>query len=896
MSAGNAAVPLLATKLYRPAVAPDFIAREGLVSVLQANAAAPLTLVSAPAGYGKSTLVSSWLSLKRDPVAWLSLDDSDNDPRLFLTYWVAALRTLLPDALPGTWKLSQAGALPPIDTIAAVLINDLDELDERVVLVLDDYHRIRDVTIHSLLEKLLEHPSPHLSLVLLSRRDPPVSLATLRAKGKLSELRLADLMFARDETAAFLETTVERDLDAETVDRLHELTEGWPVALRLTAVAMRNRDRMEGFLAVPDLDSRSLREFLVSEVLSTQSQELRTCLLSTSLLDRFCAPLCEAVWAEVSGVETTGADFLETLEGSGLFCVPLDSDGHWVRYHHLFADLLKSQLSGDYQPAEIAALHRAAAGWFDEHGYVEEAVKHALLSGDVAFAATLLGRARHELMNGDEWARLERLYNQFPLEAQAKYPELILLRYWLQMNLWYNVEELVRELLGGESPSVISAVADESRSLLLAELAALMTAVHYSLLEYEPALATAATALSELPANYECVLSTAMLMKGAAVLQFEGSQAAERFFDEQLRSSQFRFAASRARLLQGLCFVHLTAANTRDLRLQANRMLKQTREAQLGWAEGFAHYFLGAAAYDANELEEAIAQLSPVVSQPYFHGLQHHAYCGVLLSLCRSAAGEYQEADDLLAEIADVALDGDNRRIFELCEALRAWHSLGQGQSQRATAWLDRFEPVMRQYRTRVPDAELMAGRCMTAMGADATGAVPSYLQGLETVLREQHHTRLLLEVLGLQAKIADDEGDREAAERYLLEAVDAGFQSDLIRPLADLGSWISGLLNRLSLTGEKLEYVGRIIAASQPPQTPDRPDQAHHAGNGEVLSQRELEILSLFADNLTNKEIGDRLFISTGTVKRHAHNIYGKLSVAGRRDAVAKATGLGLL
>ena len=896
MQAGNAAVPLLATKLYRPAIAPDFVARESLISVLRANAAAPLTLVSAPAGYGKSTLVSSWLSQVDAPVAWLSLDEADNDPRLFLTYWVAALRTLFADAMPGAWKLSQAGALPPVATIAAVLSNDFDELDERVVLVLDDYHRIRDVAIHTLLDQLLEHPSPHLSLVLLSRRDPPISLATLRAKGKLSELRLADLMFAREETADFLQAAVALDLDAETIDRLHELTEGWPVALRLAAVAMRNRDRMEGVLAVPDLDSRSLREFLVSEVLSAQSPELRMCLLTTSLLDRFCAPLCEAVWAELPGIDIRGADFLDTLDGSGLFCVPLDSEGHWVRYHHLFADLLKTQLSGDYQPAQIAALHKAAAGWFDEHGYVEEAVKHALLSGDLAFAAALLGRARHELMNGDEWPRLERLFNQFPIEAHAEFPELILLRHWLQMNLWYNVEELVRELLTGDTLGAISALADDSRTRLLAELAALMSAVHYSLMEYEPAVMAADKALTELPAEYECALSTAVLMKGAAILQFEGPQASQRFFDGHLRSSQFHFAASRARLLQGLCFVHLTAANVRDLRLQANRMMKQTREARLGWAEGFAHYFLGAAAYDSNQLAEAVGHLSPVVSEPYFHGLQHHAYCAVLLSLCHTAVGEHEEADDLLAEIADVALDGDNRRIFELCEAIRAWHSLTQGQSQQATSWLDRFEPVMRQYRTRLPDAEVIAARCMTAMASDTADSVQRYLQGLESVLREQHHTRLLLEVLGLQAKVADDEGDREAAERYLLEALDVGFQGDLIRPLADLGSWIGALLNRLSLSGEKLEYVGRIIAASQPPQAPDRPDQVHQAGNGEVLSQRELEILALFAGNLTNKEIGDRLFISTGTVKRHAHNIYGKLAVAGRRDAVAKATGLGLL
>ena len=895
MQAGNAAVPLLSTKLHRPAVAPDYVARESLTSVLNANAALPLTLVSAPAGYGKSTLVSSWLSQVDAPVAWLSLDEADNDPRLFLTYLVAAFRTLIPDAVNGTWKLSQAGSLPPVETIAAVLSNDLDELDERVVLVLDDYQQIRDSNIHRLLDLVLAHPSPHLCLVLLSRRDPPISLSTLRAKGKLSELRLADLMFTRAETGAFMASAVDHELNTEAVDRLHELTEGWPVALRLAAVALRSRERMEGVLAVPDLDSRSLREFLVSEVLSAQTEETRKCLLVTSVLDRFCASLCEAIWADLPGIEVSGADFLDTLESSGLFCLPLDSDGHWVRYHHLFADLLKTQLSGMYQPAEIADLHKAAAIWFEQQGYVEEAIEHALLSGDVAMGVSLLRPIRHELMSRDEWPRLERLLARFPIAAQSEYPDLILLRHWLQLNLWYNVEELVRELLRGNTHDIISAAADEDRRLLLAEHAAMMCAVHYSLLENDAALAAADVALKDLPQEWECARSTVMLMEGAALLQAEGPQVAERFFSDLLQDARFRFGASKARLLQGLCFVHLATASTRDLRLQASRMLKLTQQERLGWAEGFAHYFLAAAAYDSDQLEEAVQQLTPVVSEPYFHGLQHYAYCGLLLSLCHTALGSPREADRLLTDITGVALDAGHKRIFEVCEGIRACQALREGQSMLATAWLDRYEPLIRQYRTRTIDAEVVAGRCMVAMAPRYEDTIKRYLEELSTSLRGQHQTRLLVEVLCLQAKLAEEEGDREATERYLHEAVDIGFRGELIRPLADLGDWIVALLNRLSLSGDQLEYLGRVIAATQPGRQREVA-QDNRMGSDEVLSQRELEILSLFADNLTNKEIGDRLFISTGTVKRHAHNIYGKLAVGGRREAVAKATGLGLI
>ena len=518
MSKLHDAVPVNRTKLYRPAVTADYISRDALDAGLEEGIGLPLTIVCAPAGYGKSTLISRWLETSGAPSAWLSLDNSDNDIRVFLTYFVAALRTVSAEACKETFSIINAESLPPLPSIATQLSNDLEELDERLILVLDDYHRIRDNNINFVLDSLLEHPSRNLHLVILSRRDPALSLAPLRASHLLNEIRMRDLGFSSDDTLAFLAQTINYPLQATNIQRLQDSTEGWPVGIRLAALALAHQDNIEDYLNQFGADSRPLQEYLIAEVLSGQLPAVQDCLLNISILARFNASLCEAVCNnKIAGedIPASGQDFIEMLKNSGLFCVALDEQSEWFRFHHLFADLLLKQLEARRGSEEIARLHQTASHWFVENGDFEEAIHHALAGGDVEGAVEIVGYARHDLMNKDQWHRLERWLNLFSHKEAQQHPHLVLLRCWLDLYHWYRLDYLVKDLERADVLLETSVHNAREAAPLKAELAAINSNLAYWILKPALGVDMAQQALRDTPDGHECIRSTALFGWGA---------------------------------------------------------------------------------------------------------------------------------------------------------------------------------------------------------------------------------------------------------------------------------------------------------------------------------------------------------------------------------------------
>ena len=412
MSELKQAPPVVRTKLYRPPVARGFVHRKRLSDRLDEGVRAPLTLVSAPAGYGKSTLISDWVETGSFESAWLSLDESDSELSAFLGYLIAAVRTAFPSACRETEDLLAAS--PPTPTLAASLANDLEAIEDRLVLVLDDYHRIRDPKIHEVLDRVLEHPPPMVHFAILTRRDPPLSLSRLRAKGLVTELRMHDLQFSAEESAEMLEAALGSAADSTV---LHERTEGWPVALRLAAAALQRSKH-----ALPDFDGDTiqLQEYLVAEILAHESPEIRDGLRRSSIGERFSASFV----ASVCG--TDGPAFVRSLRESGLPFTALDAQGKWYRYNHLFQDLLRRQLDDH----EVVELHRRASAWYDENGYIEDALYHALEGGDVATASRIVARRRQELTQTEQRQRLRRLLNRLPREAFENNADLLLIMAW----------------------------------------------------------------------------------------------------------------------------------------------------------------------------------------------------------------------------------------------------------------------------------------------------------------------------------------------------------------------------------------------------------------------------------------------------------------------------------
>ena len=377
-------MPILATKLYIPPPRTNVVLRPRLIERLNEGLHRKLTLISAPAGFGKTTLVSEWVAGCERPVAWLSLDEGDNDPTRFLTYLVAALQTIAPNIGEGVVGVLQSPQPPPTESILTALLNEISAIPDNFVLVLDDYHVIDAKPIDDALTFLLEHLPPQMHLVITTREDPQLPLARLRARGQLTELRAADLRFTPAEAAAFLNQVMGLTSRRKKLPRWKTRTEGWIAGLQLAALSMQGREDIPGFIRAFAGDNRYIVDYLVEEVLQRQPERVRSFLLQTSILDRLNGPLCDAVTGQEEGNAR-----LEALERGNFFVVPLDDKRHWYRYHHLFADVLSAHLRAE-QPDQVATLHRRASAWYEQHGSAADAIRHALAAEDFARAADLV--------------------------------------------------------------------------------------------------------------------------------------------------------------------------------------------------------------------------------------------------------------------------------------------------------------------------------------------------------------------------------------------------------------------------------------------------------------------------------------------------------------------------
>ncbi len=511
MSSSHHAMPILRTKLYRSPVTGDYVHREALLARLEQGTALPLTIVSAPAGYGKSSLISHWLQVRDGTDSWLSLDESDSDLRIFLGYFVAAVQNLSADACQDTLGIIQSDSLPPLPVLAAHLGNDLEDLPERMALVLDDYQNVHDPDIHLLLDRLMLHPSSKLHLVILSRRDPTLSLASLRARHRLTEIRMKDLEFSRADTMSFFKRASGLDLEPDVLERVQSNTEGWPAGVRLASLALQERGDSGQFLKNFGAQSPPLRDYLVTEVLSGLSPSTREQLLATAILGRFSASLCEAVWEpeDYSG-SNAGAEFIATLEQRGLFHIPLDDQGEWFRFHNLFRDLLRERLDDSCEEREIQSMHLRASQWFEANGYWEDAIRHAIAGEDEQRAVAIVDRGRHQLMDSGQLYRLDLWLNLFPPGAAKAHPQLLALQCWLDLVYWYRLDKLASDLDDLAALLDTAGMAGQDANNLEIEAAVMRSALSYLTLQPELAASQTEAALHQQPAGREFMLSTAI--------------------------------------------------------------------------------------------------------------------------------------------------------------------------------------------------------------------------------------------------------------------------------------------------------------------------------------------------------------------------------------------------
>ena len=874
--------PLLVTHLTPPQVRPNLVSRPRLLAAIDQGVECKLTLISTGPGYGKSTLAAEWLASSRMPAAWISLDEADNDPHTFFSYLAAALQTLDRELCPELQRQLNAEGALSVRSLVTTLVNELAVVTRPFLLILDDLHLIRSPEILEGFALLVQN-MPHMMRVLVtSRTDPPLPLLRMRARGELLELRTDDLSFTLDETRQLLAGAYQLTLSESELREVQEWSEGWPVGLMLVGQWMQGHDARERATLLERLGGnvRFVQDYLWQETIEQQSAERRQLLLQTSLLDRFDAALC----VEVTGIPDAGA-MMKTLERENLFLIGLDGAGRWFRYHHLFAEVLRERLAQEYAPEEIRAMHARAARWYHAYGAAEEAARHALAAEDWELAIPLLRQICAELVALERISSLRQWLERVPLEVLHRESQL---RIWLAWALVRqgNVTEALPILESG----AVTGTADERKAMreLILLTHILRSSYH---LQPETGLGYCVEALA-LVDDRQPLERGRILLLNAILHGQNGDVAAAEDCLREVSALATRANNLALHLMERNAFAGTLGMRSR-LR-EAAELLRQVIATGDEWNHmvvHYAHWQLAEILIEWNDLmgaEELLAngyRISMKTSAP-LHRPRFHQYLAEVAWARGDPERAHAELDRAIELMKIIGGDGEIR----VAMARRARFWLGSGYLERTREWaresgldpnVDPGYPRLSQYFV------LLRLMVLDGRSEGALAAIEPAMRRAERTQRASDVLKLhLLRAIGEQAL-----GRQTAAQRSLQQAMQIGEPERYVRTFVDYGQMLAPLL----VTAAQMEHpqTGYAQALLKAMGLAGQLDQALMAN---MLSAREMEILQLIAAGDSNRQIADRLFISEQTVKKHVSNVFEKLSVGSRTQAIDRGRRLGLL
>jgi len=854
-----------------------------------------LTLISASAGFGKTTLVSEWLATCGRPVAWLSLDEGDNDPARFISYLVKALQTIKAGIGDGLLAALQAPQPLQIETILTTLVNDISTIPKNFLLILDDYHSIDSPPVDQSLAFLIEHQPPQMHLVIATREDPSLPLARLRVRGQLTELRAADLRFTPAEAAEFLSRVMGLDLSVEDIAALETRTEGWIAGLQLAALSMQGQQDTSRFIESFTGSHHFVLDYLVEEVLHQQPESIQTFLLRTSILERMCSSCCDAILLDPA---IPGQTTLEYLQRANLFIIPLDDERRWYRYHHLFADLLRKRLGQSLTTGEIAGLHLLASEWYEQNDLMLEAFRQAAVANDIERAGRLIQSNKMPLhLRGTATTILAWLESLPKHELDAR-PML----WWLQAAMLLVIGQplgVEEKLLATEAALDMAArpgvPPDETTRDLIGRIAAARANVAQSQAQIETILVQGQRALEYLHPDNLADRSMATRVLGFAYYFQDDLAAAGRAYAEALSQSQ-------------------KAGNVIDNLLTSLRV-GQMQEAQLKLHQADATYrrilplvdeyspynapvaYLGMARlhYEWNELDaaERYVELSLQLSRQYDQVIDRLIMSEIFLSHLKLARRDFSGALEAITQAEQIALQKDHTFRQNEIAYHRARIYLARGHLDEIAQVAGQYTMPIIKVRNNMP---LMQARLLVAMGHpfEALALVEPQRQQAEDKRLPQ---RLLL-VKAVQAMVLFAQAEKDRAMQVLTEALAMAEPEGHIRIFLDEGAPMARLLSAAAAQGIRPGYVNKLLAAFEAEPKGVQPVIAIPGASSlvELLSPRELEVLGLIAQGLSNQEIGKRLFLALDTVKGHNRRIFEKLQVQRRTEAIARARELGLI
>jgi LuxR family maltose regulon positive regulatory protein len=906
--------PLIETKLFLPSPRAGLVSRPRLRQRLDTGRTARLLLVSAPAGFGKTTLLVDWMdSLQASSAtavrgAWLSLDPADNDPARFWRYLVAALRTAVPGIGEDALALLGDSSTPPVEMLLTTVVNDLGAAEVEVVLLLDDYHVIDSPAVHEGIAFLLAHLPPRLHLVLASRVDPPLPLARLRARGDLVEVRAGDLRFTAEEASAYLNDIMGIGLGPDDVQALEGRTEGWIAALQLAALSMTGRADVSEFIAGFTGDDRYVVDYLVEEVLQRLPADLQEFLLHTSVLDRMTGALCDAVTGHDGGRAA-----LERLDRDNLFVVPLDDRRHWYRYHHLFADVLRGRLL-DERPAAVLHLHRRAAGWHEGQGDVAEAIHHNLLGADHDRAAELIESVLPSMRRDRREATLRSWLEALPDAVLRRRPVLsnALAGARMSTGVFDGVEELLvatedsleRAGPGASMPEYVDA---EEYRRLPADVAVHRAGLALVRGDVETTVEHSRRALAQVQEGDHVVRGAALALGGLAAWTTGDLDAAHDAYTACVVDFQ---AIDYVSDVLG-CSVAIGDIEVAQGRL---RQAARTYRSALDLADrhhtpvlrGRADMHVGLAArhLEANDLPAANRELDRARDLGEHAGLPQEAYRSrVVAAGVREAEGDVTAAVDLLDE-AERLYVADFLPDVHPVPAVRARTWARHGHIDAALEWADRAEVSLDDSVTYLREFEhvtlskVLLAADMHGGGRGSLDAVAAFLDRLIAAASKGGRRGSAIEIEVTRALVLQQLGDIDQAMAALSSALDLAEPEGYVRTFTVEGEHMATLLAAADRHGPS-PYVTSLRSALAPAPIAE-PADSGAMRRGQVLvdplSGREQDVLRLLDSELNGPEIARELVVSLNTVRTHTKNLYMKLSVTSRRAAVARAKELNLL
>ncbi|MFC5471800.1 LuxR C-terminal-related transcriptional regulator [Cohnella suwonensis] len=875
-------VPLLSSKLYRPSPRPKAVSRPRLTERLNEGLHRKLTVVSASAGFGKTTLLGEWIAGCGRSVAWLSLDEGDNDIARFLTYVLAALRSAGANVGEGAFVALRSSHSPPAESILTTVLNDIAARAEPIALVLDDYHVIDAKPVDEALAFLIERMPPGMHLVVATREDPNLPLARLRARDQLNELRAADLRFTLAEATGFLNSAMGLILSPDDVVTLEARTEGWIAGLQLAAISMQGHQDTTGFIRSFGGSHRFVLDYLLEEVLHRQPDHVQRFLLRTSVLDRLCGPLADAVL--LRDADMPGQETLAYLEKINLFIVPLDNERRWYRYHHLFAELLKQRLLLSVGEQAAAALHARASEWYEENGLEMEAFRHAVAARDVERAARLAEGKGLPLHFRGEFVPVLNWLESLPELAFETRPSLCVV---------YASVLLMAGQTGGVEPKLRVAEAglaiedqeDGNVRDLIGHIASIRASAAASRHEVETILAESNRALAYLhPRNLPVRTATTWTLGYAYHLMGDRAAAGKAYAEAMAVGESIGHSLIASLAAIGLGLIQHSDNRLRSAADTYRHVLRMAGDSPIP-AVCEAHLGLAKLHYEWNELNEAEQHgRKSVQLARMLENTDRFVACELMLARIRLARGDEAGAAAIVAEAGRFA-----RRHGYL-------HQLPDIAAAEVAALIRRGDSDAAARVAVEHDLPISLAKSYLAQG-NASAAIAALerpqLQAEERGWEDERLKVMIVRAISLRAL-----GQKEQALPLLDRAMELAEPERFVRLFVDEGRPMGRLLSEVSPRGSTSDYAAELLAVFETECLPDSRTSAPALTRLliEPLSTRESEVLRLIADGLSNQDICDRLFLALSTVKGYNRIIFDKLQVRRRTEAVARARELGLI